>query len=141
MHKFIYITRSPCHALLWHSVVTWMRKISVPENQGFDTIICDQGYNYSFITIHNTASKIHISYSEIHDSILFFYYLFMSPLPTLTHTIAKGSAFRMLFFMLQNYKKNCLEVSSTGSFPFPMSIDTHIHIPQHPYSDGDSTWI
>ena len=45
------------------------------------------------ITIHITESKIHITYSENHDSTLFFYYFYMSPLPTLTHIITKGSSF------------------------------------------------
>ena len=45
------------------------------------------------ITIHITKSKIHISYSENHDSTLFFYYFYMSPLPTLTYVIAKGSSY------------------------------------------------
>ena len=40
-----------------------------------------------------TKSKIHISYSENHDSTLFFYYFYMSPLPTLTYVIAKGSSY------------------------------------------------
>ena len=40
--------------------------------------------------------------------------------------------------MLLHYKTNCLDVSSTGSFPFPMSMHTHIIIPYHPYGNGDS---
>ena len=38
-------------------------------------------------------SKIHISYSENHASTLFFYYFYMSPLPTLAYIIPKGSTF------------------------------------------------
>ena len=45
----------------------------------------------------------------------------------------------VLLLILKNYKKNGLDISSTGSFPCPMSMDTHIHIPCHPYDDGDST--
>jgi hypothetical protein len=43
------------------------------------------------ITIHITVPKIHISYSENNDSTLFFYYFNVSPVPTLAHTIAKGT--------------------------------------------------
>ena len=94
------------------------------------------------ITIHITESKTHISYSENHDSTLFFYYFYMSPLPTLAHIIAKGSSFSISSpFDIIRLQKNCLDVSSTGSFPFSMSMDTHIHIPYYPYDDGDSTWI
>ena len=92
------------------------------------------------ITIHITEYKIHISYSGNHDSTLFFYYFHISPLPTLAHIIAKGFSINS-HLILQNYKKTCLDVSSTGSFPFSMSMDMHIHIPYHPYGDGDSTWI
>ena len=45
------------------------------------------------ITIHITESNIHISYSENHELTLFFYYFYMSPLPTLAHSIAKGNTF------------------------------------------------
>ena len=45
------------------------------------------------ITIHITESKIYISYSKNHDSTLFFYYFYMSPLPILVYIIAKGSTF------------------------------------------------
>ena len=45
------------------------------------------------ITIYITDSKIHFNYSENHDSPLFFYYFYVSILPTLAHTIAKGSTF------------------------------------------------
>jgi hypothetical protein len=94
------------------------------------------------MTIHYTESKIHISYSENYDLTLFFYYFYMPSLPTLAHTIAKGSTFSISSpFDVTKLQKNCLDVSSTGSFPFPMSMDTHIHILYHPYGDGDSTWI
>ena len=42
------------------------------------------------INIHITKSKIHISYSENHDSTLFFNYFYISSLPTLVHIVAKG---------------------------------------------------
>ena len=45
-------TRWACHASLLHSVVAWMRNISVPENYGFDTIICDYFYRSPFPTSH-----------------------------------------------------------------------------------------
>jgi hypothetical protein len=75
----IYLTtRWPCHASLWHSVVAWMRNISVPENYGFDNIICDYFYMPPFptptftvhingirgIITHITETKMHIRYSE-----------------------------------------------------------------------------
>jgi hypothetical protein len=48
----------------------------------------------------------------------------------------------VLVCVSENYKKNCLDVSSTGSsFPFPTTMDTHILIPHRPYGDGDSNWI
>ena len=84
-----------CHASLWHSVVAWVRYLSVPENYGVDTIIIDYFYRSFFLTpplwvlelhingiigisIHITESKIHISYSENHDStlMLVFHYHF-----------------------------------------------------------------
>ena len=94
------------------------------------------------ITIHITESKIHISYSENHDLTQFSYYSYLSPFPTLTHTTAKGSTFSISSpFDVKKLQKNCLDVSSTHSFPFPMSMDMHIHMPYHLYGDGDSTWI
>jgi hypothetical protein len=95
------------------------------------------------ITIHIIESKIHISYSENHDSTLFFSYFYILPLPTLAHIIAKGSTFSISspFDITKLQKKNVIDVSSTGSFPFTMSMDTHIHIPFHPYGDGDYIWI
>jgi len=136
-------------------VVAWMRNMSVPKNYGFDTIICEYFALSQIpplrvldvhlngirgIIIHITEPKIHISYSENHDSTLFFYYFYMSPLPTLAHTIAKGSTFLISSrFDVTKLQQNCLDVSSTGSFRFPMSMEMHMHIPYHPYCDGDST--
>ena len=55
------------------------------------------------IITHITEHKIHINYSENHDSSLFFYYFYMSPFPTLVHIVAKGILFRsVLFSMLLN---------------------------------------
>ena len=124
-----------------------MRNISDSENYGFDTIICDLVLQVTLshilplrvlevhpngtrgTIIHITEPKIHISYSKNHDSTLFFHYFYMPPLPTLTNTIAKGSIFSIIspFNVTKLQKKNCLDVSSTGSFPFPISMDTHIH--------------
>jgi hypothetical protein len=85
------------------------------------------------ISIHITEPKIHISYSENHST-LFFYYVYMSPLPTLAHTIAKCSTFSTSSsFDVTKLQHNCLYVSSTGSFQFPTPVDTHIHIPYYPY--------
>jgi hypothetical protein len=64
----------------------------------------------------------------------------MSPLPTLAHAIAKGSTFSISSrFDVAKLQQNGFDVSSTGSFWFPMSMDTHIHIPYHPYCNGDPT--
>ena len=53
IYIYIYIyTKWPCHASLWNSVVAWMRNISVPENSGFDTNICDYFYRSLFPTTH-----------------------------------------------------------------------------------------
>ena len=95
------------------------------------------------ITIHISESKIHISYSEKHDSTLFFFYFYMSPLPTHAHTTAKSSNFSISspFDATKLQQKNCLDVSSTGSFPFPMLMDTHIHITYNPYGYEESTLI
>ena len=93
------------------------------------------------IIIYITEYKTRISYFENHDStlMLVLYYVYMSPLPTLVHIVAKGILFQsVLLSMLLNYKKNCLDVSPTGSFPFPMSMHTHILILYHPYGNGDS---
>ena len=85
------------------------------------------------LTIHITKSKIHISYSENHDSTLLFYYFYMSPLPSLRVVIFRS----VLLLILQNYKKkNCLDVLLTGRFPFPTSMDTHIYIPYPPMAMG-----
>ena len=76
----------------------------VPKNNSFDSIICDYFYrspstipplrvqvnSIRSISIHITESKIHISYSRNQDSTLFFYYFYMSPLPTLVHIVAKS---------------------------------------------------
>ena len=81
----------------------------VPENYNFDTIVSDYFYSSPFtstpphlrvqevhingirgISIHITESKIHISYSKNHNSTLFFYCFYMSPLPILVRIVAKG---------------------------------------------------
>ena len=84
------------------------------------------------------GTTIHIRYCVNHDSTLFFYYLYLSSLPTVVHIIFDDFSFDIT--KLQK-KKNCLDVSLTGSFPFSMSKDTHIHIPYHSYGDGDSSCI
>ena len=93
------------------------------------------------ITNHITYHKIHISYSEYFDSTLLFYYFYMSPLPTLAPTMAKGNTFSISSpFDVTKVQKKSLDVSTTGISTFPISMDTHIHIPYHPYCDGDSTF-
>ena len=81
------------------------------------------------ITIYITESKIHISYSGNHVSTLFFNYFYMLPLPTIAHIVAKRSAFSISSpFDVTKLQKNCLDVSSTGIFLFPTSMDTRFHI-------------
>ena len=98
-----------------------------------------QGY------IHIPESKIHISYSKNHNSTLFFYYFYMSHLPSLAHIIAKGSIFLInSSFDGTKLQKNCLDVSSTGSFPYqcqwtlifkslttPMAMGTQLGFQRH----------
>jgi hypothetical protein len=63
----------------------------------------------------------------------------MSPLPTLVPIVAKDSTFSINSpFNVTKLQKNCLDVSSTGSFPFPISMHKHILISYHPYGNGDS---
>ena len=73
------------------------------------------------IIIHITESKIHISYSENHDSTLLFDYFYISPLPALGVVIF----WLVLSFDITKLQKKCLNVLSTGIFPFPMSMDKH----------------
>ena len=95
------------------------------------------GNNYSYQRVQNSYQL----YQNL-DSTLFFYYFYMSSLPTLSNTIAKGSSFLIRSpFAVTKLQKNCLDISSTGRFPFPKSMDTNIHILYHPYGEGHSTWI
>ena len=58
---------------------------------------------------HIIESKIHISYSENHDSTLFFFCFYMSPLSTLANTIDKGSTFSISsLFDVTKLKKKIL---------------------------------
>ena len=150
----IYIyTRWPCHASLWHCVAAWMRNNSFPKTTVLTLLSVVIFYISPFPTLHTGARGVHKRHQgynylyhriqnsyqlfQNHDSTLFFYFVYMSPLPTLAHTIAKGSGFSISsFFDVIKLQQNCLDVSSTGSFPFPMSMSTHILIPYHPYSDG-----
>ena len=74
-----------------------------------------------------------------YSSIIFTCHPFQpSPIPLLRVVLFQS----VLLLMLQSFKeKNCLDVLSTGSFPFPTSMDTHIYIPHHPYGDEDLTLI
>ena len=144
-------SRWPCHASLWASLQGWgisvfrnstvltLRVLSVIISTGrpFHTRalrVLDVHINViRGINIHITEVKTHISYSKNHDSTLFSYYFYMWPLPTLAHIIAKGSTFSINSPSdITIFQKNCLDVLSTGSFPFPMSMGTHIRIPYTP---------
>ena len=62
------------------------------------------------VSIHITESKIHISYSKNHDTTLFSYYFYISPLPILAHIIAEGSTFLISSPIdITKLQKNCLD--------------------------------
>ena len=77
---------------------------------------------------HITESKIHISYSKNHDSSLFFYYFYMSPLSTLAHIIAKGSIF---FDQLSFWYKKITKKLSWCVIDWHLSI---LNVNGHAYS-------
>ena len=92
-----------------------------------------QGYIYSYHRVQNFYQLFKNPWFDINA---FFFYFYMSPLPILIHIVTKGIRFRsVLLSMLLNYKTNCRDVSSTGSYPFLISMDTHIRIPYHPYGN------
>ena len=143
----------PCYALLWDSVVAWMRNFQCSRKLQFwhyylwlflqVALSHDPPLRVLLVHINDIRGiTIHISYSKNHDSTLYFYYFYMSSLWTLAHIIAKGSSFSISSsFVITKLQKNCLDMSSTGSLSFPMPMDIHIHIPYHPYGDGNWTWI
>ena len=137
-------------------------KLIVPENYSFDTIISDYFYRLPFTTplplrvlevhindirgiyFHITESKIHISYLRNHDltlilsSIIFTCHPFQ---PSPISLLILGNTFSISSpFDVTKLQKNCLDVSLTGSFPFPVSRGTHILNPYQPYGDEESTW-
>jgi hypothetical protein len=123
-HTYTYIyTRWLRHTSLWQNVVSTLslsviifagRPFPHPTFTGIEVHI----NGITGITIYITESKIHISYSKTNDSTLFFYYFYIS---SLAHTIAKGSTFSTSsLFDVTKLQETCLDVSSTGSFPFPM---------------------
>ena len=63
---------------------------------------------------------MHINYSKNHYSTLMLtYYLYLSTPPTLARIIAKGSTSSINSPLdVSKLHKNCLDLSSTGSFPF-----------------------
>jgi hypothetical protein len=97
------------------------------------------------ISIHITESKIHISYLKHHDSTLMMSSIVFtchSFQPSSISLLRVGNTFSISSpFDVSQLQKNYLDVSSTGSFPFPVSMDTHNLIPYHTYSNEDSTWI
>ena len=94
------------------------------------------------ISILITESKIHISYLKHHDwtlilsSIIFTCYPFRPSSISLLYRLYRSISSP---FRVTKLQKNCLDVSSTSSFPFSMSVDTHILIPYKPYGDEVST--
>ena len=92
------------------------------------------------ISIHIIESKIHISYFENHDSTLTLSYIIFTchPFQPLSILLLRvGNTFSVKSpFDVTRLQKNCLNVSLTSSFPFPMSMDMHILIPYHLYGDG-----
>ena len=94
---------------LWDSVVAWMRNISVPENYGFDTIICNyfysspkrhQGYNYSYHRAQNSYQLFRKPWFDTNVGLLLF--LHVTPSKPLLRVILFRS---LLLSMLLNYKK------------------------------------
>ena len=97
-----------------------------------------QGYNYSYHRAQNSYQLFRKPMIQHYSSIISICHPFQSsPIPLLRVVHFRS----VLVLMLQNYKKNCLGVSLTGCFPFPTSMDMHIHIPYQPYGKEDSTWI
>ena len=91
------------------------------------------------VTMHITESKILISYSENHDSTLCFYYFYMSPLPTLAHTIAKGSTFSISSPLDITKKLSWCLIDWQLSVP---NVNGHEYsYPLSPLWHGDSSWI
>ena len=91
-----------------------------------------QGYSYSYHRAQNFISAIPKTMIRHYFSIISICHPFQ-PSP-----IAKGIKFSTSSrFDVTKLKENCLDVSSTGSFRFPMPMDTHIHTPYHPYCDMD----
>ena len=89
--------------LLWHNVVAWMRNISVPENYGFDTIICDYLYRGWWCKL--TASGIQ---------------LFMSPSPKFISPMFSSIIFTCHPF--QPSTISFLRVGNTFSISFTFDV-------------------
>ena len=142
-----------------------MRNISVSENYGFDTIICDyfyrspfttpsptftgargahkwhQGYIYLYYRVQKFISAIPKTMIRHYSSISFTCHPIQpSPIPLLrVSTFSISSPFDVT--KLQ--KRNCLDVSSSHCLSV-LNVNGHTflsYIPYHPYGDGDSTWI
>ena len=83
--------KSLCSRKLWFRHYYQCRPIPPPHVRLLEVHI----NGIRSITIDITESKIHISYSENHDStlMLVLYYFYMSVLPTLADIIAKDNTF------------------------------------------------
>ena len=83
------------------------------------------GYN-----IHITEFKFHISYLRNHDSTLMLYSIIFtchSFQPSSISLLRVGNTFSITSpFDVTKLQKNCLDVSSTSSFPFP-NVNGHAY--------------
>ena len=96
-------------------------------------------------TILINESIIHISYSENHDSILFFYYFYMSPFQPSPTPLLRVVIFRsVLLLMLQNYirivlishrlaafRSQCEWTRISISLPTPMAMGNQLGFKRH----------
>jgi hypothetical protein len=77
----------------------------------------------SGISIHTTSPKFISVISK--PMISHYSSVILHVIPSLVHIIAKSSTFLVSStFDITKLQKNCLEVSLTGTFPFPISVDT-----------------
>ena len=95
------------------------------------------------ITIHITETKIHISYSENHDSILMLSSIVFTchPFQPLSISLLRVGNTFLISFNVTKLQKIVL-MSWLAAFHSQCQwTRTHILIPYHPYGDRDSTWI
>jgi hypothetical protein len=99
-----------------------------------------QGCIYSYHWVQNSYQLFK---KPRFDTNVVCYYFYIHPFqPSSISLLRLGNIFSISSpFGVTKLQKNCLDVSSTGRFPFPMSMHMHIVIPYQPYRNEDSTWI